>query len=60
VGLARRGSRQTSNNEETVEEITEADIKAQVQKQANRVMLKSFITAAVITAVALLLPNFAR
>jgi hypothetical protein len=52
VALASRGLRDLDSGPQ---EITEADIQAQVKKQASAVQLKSLISAAVPTALSLLI-----
>ncbi len=52
MGLALRGSR---NMDAGIEDVTEADIRAQVLKQARSVQIKSVLTSAALTVVALLL-----
>lgn len=49
--MALRGSR---NMDDGIEEVTDAAIRAQVQKQARSVQIKAAITALALTAVTLL------
>lgn len=52
MALALRGSR---NMDAGLEDVTEADIRAQVLKQARSVQVKSVLVGAALTAIALLL-----
>lgn len=52
MALALRGSR---NMDASIEDVTDADIRAQVLKQARSVQIKSVLTGAGLTAIALLL-----
>ncbi len=52
MALALRGSR---NMDAGIEDVSEADIRAQVLKQARSVQIKSALTAVALTTVALLL-----
>jgi hypothetical protein len=55
VALAARGSRQL---DEQAEKIEDQDELAKVRWQASRVEIKSFLSALVLTAIALVLPSF--
>lgn len=53
MGLAARGSRRLGENVERIEDAAEL---AQVQRQAQRVQIKAFLVAALLTLIALVLP----